>query len=167
MNTIAMFAALVVIFLASQSDARDIVPRSLGNIVPRIGCIPIMCNLWCETGYEHDHHGCNMCSCRPVKTTPSPVTSHTCEPVYCRIFCPNGFRRDAYGCEECACNPVRPTCPPVMCLIACPNGFAQGENGCPRCACNNVPLRQQQRHCRKLQLTTCGDGNRRTWLHPT
>jgi hypothetical protein len=55
-------------------------------------CEPVMCDLFCEFGFQVDERGCEVCKC------------NECKPVLCKMYCEYGFKKDANGCEVCECN---------------------------------------------------------------
>jgi len=56
-------------------------------------CPPVLCQLYCENGFELDENGCAICKCKQP----------ACPPVMCELYCEDGFELDANGCEICKC----------------------------------------------------------------
>ena len=66
-----------------------------GVCVPTMGCAPVLCDLYCEHGFDTDAAGCLVCSCAPPPPPPR------CEPIFCPIDCELAL--DDRGCEICEC----------------------------------------------------------------
>jgi hypothetical protein len=92
-------------------------------------CMPVMCELYCEHGFETDENGCEVCKC---KKAPEP-----CLPIFCGLYCEFGYEKDENGCDLCKCKPA--PCLPVMCELYCEHGFEKDENGCDICKCKPAP----------------------------
>jgi len=60
-----------------------------------MGCAPVLCDLYCEHGFDTDAAGCLVCSCAPPPPPPR------CEPIFCPIDCELAL--DDRGCEICEC----------------------------------------------------------------
>ncbi|XP_033104618.1 cysteine-rich motor neuron 1 protein-like isoform X7 [Anneissia japonica] len=93
-------------------------------------CAEVMCEMFCEHGFEQDDNGCDMCTCKA-----NPL----CAEVMCMMFCEHGFEQDENGCDTCICK-ANPLCSEVMCEIFCEHGFEQDDNGCDMCVCKANPL---------------------------
>jgi hypothetical protein len=73
-------------------------------------CGNVMCDMYCEYGFQTDANGCEICSCN----SPPPSVSSSTD------------------------TPSTPRCPLAMCLIHCPLGAVHTEEGCLQCACNQA-----------------------------
>lgn len=108
----------------------DVKPDA-GVCRPNQACDAVMCNLYCEYGFQRDPAtGCAICACNPPPLCPE---------VLCGVYCEYGHKRDAMGCDTCECNPP-PQCQPVLCKMYCPYGWATDPStGCEICACAPPP----------------------------
>jgi len=83
-------------------------------------CPGVMCDLWCEWGFQVGDDGCEICACAP---------GPECPPL-CDMFCRYGNVIDDNGCELCQCNPApacckaegRPDCPGDEEATCCDDG---------------------------------------------
>jgi hypothetical protein len=114
-----------------------------GGTCVKVNCSPVMCELYCEHGFQTDENGCQICKCKPAP----------CLPVMCGLYCEFGYQKDENGCDLCKCKPA--PCLPVMCELYCENGFQTDENGCEICKCKAPERKVASGACVKNSFDSC------------
>jgi len=107
-----------------------------------VACDPVLCDLYCEFGFETDASGCPTCACATGTACGSDgeCAGHeycdmtTCSGFDARPACPPGSSCDPAPPAECAgvCRPV--PCPDVDCP-PCAAGYRVDDHACPTCEC--------------------------------
>lgn len=129
-------------------------------------CEPVLCDLWCEYGFQIDANGCEVCSCNPPPSgcwaldEMSCISDPGCEPIYVEGGCACAGCDPSTGevCSPCDCpapGPVYAGCQDVSACAAvlCAPGTVCQE--CPPnadCTVQCVPVNDR---CSSLDEASC------------
>ncbi|CAH1798374.1 unnamed protein product [Owenia fusiformis] len=92
-------------------------------------CSQIMCEMYCQFGFQMDSNGCEICKCKtnPCMADPSPCPKSSATPV-CVV------QNNKAVCEKC----------PGICMMSCEYGLKTDSNDCPVCECRSNPCAQSE-----------------------
>jgi hypothetical protein len=107
-----------------------------------VTCSPVMCEMFCQFGFDYDSNSCPVCSCfDPCKNYVCQV-GEVCVPRVIECFVAPCIPAAEATCQRITTTPIptttttAPKCSPLLtCKLLCNFGYKNDSNGCPICSC--------------------------------
>lgn len=99
----------------------------------RQDCVPVECNLECESGFVRDDEGCETCECLDRCSACDSVQSPVC--TRNGLTYTNQCQAECRGEEISYAGECREECQRIACDLSCENGYARDADGCSLCEC--------------------------------